>query len=255
MMPLGTRLGHFRVVALLGAGGMGEVYRARDERLHRDVALKLVKAQAAGSDAVDRFLREAQAASALNHPNIVTIHEVGETDAGRYIVMELVEGRTLQDLVLDRPDVNTVLRIGTQLAKALSAAHAAGITHRDIKPANVMVRDDGYVKILDFGLARLRPSAATDLTRQDTEADTQAVTKENVVIGTYRYMSPEQAYGSSVDSRADVFSLGLVLYELLTGQHPYAASTALGVVNAIVSDAALAPSHLNLEVSGELDAA
>ena len=253
-MAVGTRLGHFRVVALLGSGGMGEVYRARDERLHRDVAVKLVKPRTIGSDSVDRFLREAQAASALNHPNIVTIHEVGETEAGRFIVMELVEGRTLHDLLLERPDVATVVRIGTQLAKALAVAHAAGITHRDIKPANIMVRDDGYVKILDFGLARLRPSA-TDWTRQDTEVKSDAATRANVVVGTYRYMAPEQAEGSFVDSRADVFSLGLVLYELLTGQHPFPAATALGVVNAIAVEAALSPSHLNPDVPVELDMA
>ena len=254
MMPIGTRLAHFRIVALLGAGGMGEVYRARDERLHRDVALKLFTARdSAGQGQVDRFLllREAQAASALNHPNIVTIHEAGETDQGQFIVMELVDGRALRDVIGRPMPVETLVQLGTQMARALTAAHAAGITHRDIKPENIMVRGDGYVKILDFGLARVAsPSSASTGGGEQTDASTQPGT----LMGTLRYMSPEQALGRAVGTPTDVFSLGLVFYELVTGQHPFGAESGLSTLNAIAFHQALRPLHLNPDVPTALDA-
>ena len=250
MLTEGARLGSYRVVAPLGAGGMGHVYRARDARLGRDVAVKVVNEHLTRDPSVvDRFVREARAASRLNHPNIVTIHEIGEAEGGRFIVMELVEGRTLRAMAADRVPWESVVDVGRQIAKALAAAHAAGIVHRDVKPENVMVRDDGLVKVLDFGLARLLPNhgeAADTATASGTEA--------GVVLGTLRYMAPEQARGEAVERAADVFALGLVLYELATGRHPFGADTSLGIVGAIASDAALPPSRLNTEIPAALDA-
>ena len=156
-----TSLSNYRIVSKLGAGGMGEVWLAEDTRLKRKVAIKLLPAElTSDADRVRRFEQEAQAASALNHPNIITVHDIGESEAGRFIVMELVAGRTLRAIIAEDNSLETLLSLGTQIAKALSAAHAAGITHRDIKPDNIMVRDDGYVKVLDFGLARLLPTGS-----------------------------------------------------------------------------------------------
>ena len=160
-LPANTTLSHYRILAPLGAGGMGEVWLAEDTRLKRKVALKLLPAElTADAERVRRFEQEAQAASALNHPNIITVYDIGECEAGRFIVMELVGGHTLRAVIAEDNSVETLLTLGAQMAKALSAAHAAGITHRDIKPDNIMVRDDGYVKVLDFGLARLLPANA-----------------------------------------------------------------------------------------------
>jgi serine/threonine protein kinase/predicted ATPase len=199
----GTRLQHYEINAKLGAGGMGEVYLAEDTRLERKVALKVLPAEfTQDAERVRRFMQEAKAASALNHPNIITVYDIGECDAGRFIVMEPVAGRTLRTVIAEDNSVETLLSLGQQIAKALSAAHAAGITHRDIKPDNIMVRDDGYVKVLDFGLARLRPATATD-----SEAATLAQqTTPGTVIGTVAYMSPEQARGEIVNHPSDVFA-------------------------------------------------
>jgi eukaryotic-like serine/threonine-protein kinase len=223
-------LSHYRIVAKLGAGGMGEVWLAEDTRLKRKVALKLLPADlTADADRVRRFEQEAQAASALSHPNIITIHDIGESEAGRFIVMELVAGQTLRTIIAQKNATETVLALGSQIAKALSAAHAAGITHRDIKPDNIMVRDDGYVKVLDFGLARLRPA-----TESDSEAVTLAQqTTPGTVMGTVAYMSPEQARGERVSHPSDVFALGIVLYELATGRHPFKAESLVGYLHAI----------------------
>jgi tetratricopeptide (TPR) repeat protein len=222
---------------------MGVVYRARDPRLGREVALKVLPAGAAGDrDALARFQREARTASALNHPHICTIYELGEHDGQPFFVMELVQGRTLRVLAAERPPPGEVIRLGSQVARALEAAHAAGIVHRDIKPENIMVRQDGYAKVLDFGLARpslVQPPAsdrATDITSPGT------------ILGTVRYMSPEQARGEAVGAASDVFSLALVLYELLTGQHPFQASSRLEVLHAILSRPALPVARLNPEV-------
>jgi len=218
---------------------MGEVYRAHDTRLRRDVAIKVVSdALASDPGSVDRFIREALAVSALNHPNIVTIYETGELDGARYIAMELVRGRTLRELVRERMAWTIAADVGRQAAEALAVAHAAQIVHRDVKPENVMVRDDGYVKVLDFGLARMeRPSGGT-------AATVSLATHTGLVIGTVGYMSPEQARGEAVTTASDVFSLGIVLYESLTGQHPFPAASALGVLNAILVDQPVAPSRL-----------
>src|SRR3954469_23341704 len=235
----GSAVGPYVIDTQLGAGGMGEVYRAHDTRLRRDVAIKLIS-EALSSDAlaVERFIREALAVSALNHPNIVTIYETGEIDGARYIAMELVRGRTVRELVRERIDWARAADIGRQAAEALAVAHAAQIVHRDVKPDNVMVRDDGYVKVLDFGLARIeRPAGGTALT---VSLDTHT----GVVIGTIGYMSPEQARGEPVTTASDVFSLGVVLYEALTGQHPFPAASALAVLHAILADQPVAPSRL-----------
>jgi serine/threonine-protein kinase len=226
----GTRLQHYQISAQLGAGGMGEVWLAEDTRLKRKVALKLLPAElTSDAERVRRFEQEAQAASALNHPNIITVYDIGESEAGRFIVMELVAGRTLRTLIAEDNSVETLLALGQQTAKALSAAHAAGITHRDIKPDNIMVREDGYVKVLDFGLARLRAAAESD-----SEAATLAQqTTPGTVMGTVAYMSPEQARGEMVSHPSDVFALGIVLYELATGRHPFKAETLVGYLHAI----------------------
>src|SRR5262245_32012236 len=191
----------------LGKGGSGEVYRAHDEHLDRDVALKLLpRAQNKESASVDRFIREARAASALNHPNIVTIHDAGQAKAGRFIVMEFVQGRTLRALMGHKMPLETFVQAASQMVKALIAAHDAGIVHRDLKPENIMVRDDGYVKVLDFGLAR------REAPFKGRKTVKLATTVTGTVLGTWRYMSPEQARGEIARSASDIFSLGIVLY-------------------------------------------
>lgn len=226
-MPIGVKLGAYEVVAKLGEGGMGEVYRARDERLARDVAIKVLAAHSAGSArARERFTREAQAVAALQHPNICTIYDVGETADGQaYIVMELLQGETLQQRIAHGPmDLPAVLEIGAALADALQAAHAAGIVHRDIKPGNVLLTSRGP-KILDFGLVKADPRL---LPGEAAEVETRALlTDAGMAVGTVAYMSPEQLRGEEVDSRTDLFSLGLVLYEMAAGRPAFGGSTAV----------------------------
>jgi len=246
----GQLLNQYRILSPLGAGGMGEVFLAEDTRLKRKVALKLLPVQFANdADRLRRFEQEALAVSALNHPNIITIHEIGEAAAGRFIVMEHVAGRTLRALAAERVPMASVCAWGGQIAKALRVAHAAGITHRDIKPENVMVRDDEYVKVLDFGLARLTAERAGS-----DEADALGQTNSGVLIGTVKYMSPEQARGERAESATDVFALGMVLYELATGEHPFKAGTLFGVLQAINSLMPAVPSQLNPEIPAALDA-
>jgi serine/threonine protein kinase len=215
----GTLIGHYRLDALLGRGGMGEVYRGVDLDLGRPVAIKLLPlSNAVRRHSVERFFREARAASALNHPNIVTIHEAGTAPSGaHYIVQELVDGSTLRALMERGIAIEPITDIARQIARALATAHAAGIVHRDIKPENIMVRADGYVKVLDFGLARV---LAEDLAEQTTT--TQADTAPGTILGTTAYMSPEQAEGRPIDQASDVFSFGTMLYEMLTGRRPLA---------------------------------
>jgi serine/threonine protein kinase len=251
MLEPGVQLGPYEVSEPLGRGGMGEVYLARDHRLGRELALKLLPRQATDDPAaVERFVREARAASALNHPNVITIYEIGEAEAGRYIAMELVRGETLRALTSAAPQsTDEVARLGGQIARALAVAHAAGIVHRDVKPENVMVRPDGYVKVLDFGIARL---VATDAGRM-TAAEA-APTVFGRAVGTLRYMSPEQACGEAVTAATDIFSLGLVLHELATGTHPFATASEVATVGAILTAAAPAPSASNPAVPAEFDA-
>lgn len=250
-MPLsiGTRVGAYEIVAPIGAGGMGEIYRACDSRLDREVAIKVLPAEfTADHDRVRRFVQEAKAASALSHPNIITIYEIGEGEFGRFIAMELVEGRTLREMIGEPLSWDKLSSLCGQAAKALAVAHASGIVHRDIKPENIIVRPDGYVKVLDFGLARL---AAAETPTPERTVTSQ--TTPGVLLGTLAYMSPEQASGEAVTSATDVFALGIVLYELATGQRPFRAATMLGVLQAIVSHQPPPPSALNPAIPAELD--
>ena len=261
-MPLsaGARLGSYEILSTLGAGGMGEVYRARDTKLERDVAVKVIHPDAAGDPtAVNRFTREAQAASALNHPNIVSVFDFGECDAGPFIVMEMIEGRTLRAILRTTPGIETWPDIGRQVARALGVAHAAGIVHRDIKPENVMVRGDGYVKVLDFGLARASKPEIDSEASTLTQAGPASITGPGgFVVGTVAYMSPEQARGIAVDSASDIFALGLVFYELATGRHPFAAAGQTGdgvsIVARMMSEEPPPPSRFAPQLSASIDA-
>ena len=238
-MPLqaGTRLGPYEVVALIGAGGMGEVWLATELRLGRKVALKLLPADLTRDpDRILRFEQEARAASALNHPNVCTIYALDQTSEGQhYIAMEYVEGETLRRrLATSRLSVREALDIAIQVAAALSVAHAAGIVHRDIKPENVMLRPDGVVKVLDFGLAKLAPAISEGAQTTQMAVNTDAGT----VVGTAAYMSPEQTRGEQLDARTDVFSLGVVLYEMATGVPPFRGKTSAVIFEAILEQSA-----------------
>ena len=230
----GTRLGHYEVISPLGKGGMGEVYLAQDVRLGRQVALKVLPAAFAGDpDSLARFIREARASSALNHPNIITIHDIGDAAGTYFIAYEFVDGRTLRDLAGSGPlDAATAIDIGIQVASALADAHRAGIVHRDLKPDNVMIRATGLVKLLDFGIARLARPAETDLTWMTAMP---GQTRSGMLIGTPQYMSPEQARGLDVDQQTDLFSFGALLYELLSGRSPFAADTATDIIVAVLT--------------------
>ena len=231
----GTKLAHYEILAPIGQGGMGRVYRARDSRLEREVAIKLLAAQFTQDETrVSRFIREAKAASGLNHPNIITVHEIGESQGEvltHFIVTELVEGQTLRALIKSQQlTAALALDYTIQITGALIAAHKAGIVHRDIKPENVMVRQDGIVKVLDFGLAKLSERGVTD-----SEAPTRKLeTDPGVVMGTPQYMSPEQARGLAVDVRTDLFSLGIVLYEMLAGRPPFDGPTSADVISELL---------------------
>src|SRR5215471_8051880 len=226
-----TTLSHYRIVSKIGEGGMGEVYLAQDTKLDRKVAIKFLNQEfSKDEDKLNRFGREARAASALNHPNILTVYEIGEVDGRNYIATELIDGTTLrQHLAQKEPlPLNTILKIGVQVAEALSAAHQAGIIHRDIKPENIMIRRDGYAKVLDFGLAKLsEPPAVAGGPSSGTEDPTrlQINTNPGVIMGTVSYMSPEQARGNPTDARTDIWSLGVVLYEMLARKAPFTGDT------------------------------
>ncbi len=222
-MKPGSRIGPFEIVAPLGSGGMGEVYRAIDTRLERAVAIKILPAEfSTHSERLLRFEQEAKSASALNHPNIVTIYELGRDGSSQHIAMELVAGKTLRQLMQSGLlPIRQILDVATQVAEGLTKAHDAGITHRDLKPENLMVTDDGLVKILDFGLAKLVDPSSGSATNTHLSSDRTSLTSSGVVVGTVNYMSPEQAEGARTDFRSDQFALGLVLYELVTGRRPF----------------------------------
>jgi eukaryotic-like serine/threonine-protein kinase len=248
----GTRLGSYEILAAVGAGGMGEVYLARDTRLERNVAIKLLPAEfTTNNDRVRRFEREAKAASALNHPNIITIYEIGEAAGSHYIVTEYIEGKTLrQHIKHEKMSLRDSLDVAIQIASALSAAHQAGIIHRDIKPANVMLRPDGYVKVLDFGLVKL---AETRTIAAGSEMSTvKDITEPGKVLGTVRYMSPEQARGKAVDERTDIFSLGVMLYEMITGYSPFDGESMADIFAAILHQEPLPIANYLPDVSQEL---
>jgi hypothetical protein len=239
-MPLnaGTRLGPYAIVAPLGAGGMGEVYRARDERLGREVAIKVLPAALASDpERLKRFEKEARSASALNHPNIVTVHDMGVSDGVSWIAMELVGGETLRALLASGPlQTRKLLGIATQVAEGLARAHESGIVHRDLKPENVMVTKDGLVKILDFGLAKLTSPMSGSGSGEGSQLPTMTGTTPGVVVGTVGYMSPEQASGHAVDFRSDQFSFGSILYEMATGKRAFQRKTAIDTLGAILND-------------------
>ncbi|HEV7683659.1 MAG TPA: serine/threonine-protein kinase, partial [Pyrinomonadaceae bacterium] len=231
---IGEDIGPYRVVRRLGAGGMGEVYLAEDTRLERLVALKILPAYFASDDErLRRFQREARAASALNHPNILTIHEVGEAAGIRYIATEFIDGATIRQLLSERElSLAEILDIAEQVCSGLAAAHTAGIVHRDIKPENIMRRADGLVKILDFGIAKLlEPGGAPD---DETQSGLQTHTEAGLLLGTVSYMSPEQARGLPVDERTDVWSLGIVVYEMLAQRLPFNGATRMDTIVAIL---------------------
>jgi predicted ATPase len=249
-VKVGQTISHYRILGRLASGGMGVVFKARDTRLGRSVALKFLPEEyARDPERLERFQREVRTASALNHPHICTIHDIDENEGQPFLVMELIEGQTLRALAARRLSLPALVPLVGQVARALAAAHAAGIVHRDIKPANIMVRDDGYAKVVDFGLARTLP---TDAAPPDAAA--ALVTDPGTRLGTVRYMSPEQARAETAGSASDLFSLGIVLYELATGQHPFPADSQVGVLHAILSQSPLRPALLNPEIPPPLEA-
>ncbi len=236
----GSKLGPYEILGLIGTGGMGEVYRALDTRLNRPVAVKLLYDELADVPSRRRFQREAQMASSLNHPHILTVHDAGEIEGQQYLVTEYVDGGTLKDWAGPpgsgaRRTWREIVELLVGVADGLDAAHASGVLHRDIKPANILITKSGYAKLADFGLAKLVENPADDPTRTPTET----CTRPGVLIGTIAYMSPEQASGKPLDARSDIFSFGVVLYEMLAGRRPFEGATPLETLQTIIHAAPL----------------
>ena len=246
-----TNLSHYRILSKIGKGGMGEVYLAEDTKLDRRVALKILPPEfTEDSERMSRFVREAKSASALNHPNIITIYEIGDSNATHYIATEFIDGKTLNDYSKDNPlNYKSVLDIAIQVASALDEAHSAGIVHRDIKPDNIMVRSNGLVKILDFGIAKLSEKQTPEIDSEDATAIQQPSTSPGMIIGTANYMSPEQAKGKEVDARTDIFSFGVVLYEMIAGHLPFSGETPMEIISSILKDE---PKPLDDDIPNEI---
>jgi serine/threonine protein kinase len=245
----GTFLSHYKLIRRLGQGGMGVVFEAVDQKLGRHVAVKLlIETTPNDRSALERFWREARAASSFNHPGICTIHELNESAETPFIVMELMEGNSLEKLYRGHVmPYSKLLEMGVQLADALNVAHRKGILHRDIKPSNIFVTNSGQAKILDFGLAKLNGTGA------DASTAVSTLTASGSTMGTVAYMSPEQARGEPLDARSDLFSLGVVLYKMATGRHPFAGATTAVVFDRILNESPVAPSSLNPELPIEFE--